>query len=56
MRIYISIAFAIFLSTTQAQAIAQTGPIYSKCKTANGSTIIVEGTRCPNGTYYDGRA
>jgi len=36
-----------------SEAMAQTGT-YTKCKTVNGSIIVVNGPTCPAGTYWIG--
>jgi hypothetical protein len=45
-----SLTFAFFSPITQAQ----NG--LSKCKTAQGTIVIVQGNTCPPGTYWIGPA
>lgn len=45
----------MFSGTLGSYAIAQSS-IYSKCRTINGTIIVVQGNRCPSGTLWVGRA
>lgn len=51
----LALALSMFLGVEDNSAIAQSS-IYSKCRTINGTVIVVQGNRCPSGTLWLGRA
>jgi hypothetical protein len=48
------ITLALLVSGIAQQSAAQT--VYSKCRTVNGTVIVVSGMQCPMGTVWVGRA
>lgn len=51
----LALSFVIFSGAEHNSALAQS-TIYSKCKTINGTIIVVQGSSCPSGTLWQGRA
>jgi hypothetical protein len=46
-------AALVLVGASLSSAQAQNG-VYTKCKTVNGSIIVVKGSSCPAGTIYVG--